>query len=493
MSKIKNEIYDVFISYRREGGETMGILLHDRLTAKGYNVFLDVESLNAGTFNSQLLTVIESCTDVIVVLSQSSLARCANEGDWVRQELAHAFKHKKNVIPFMLRGFEWDCELPEDIAELPLRNGVNASSNEYFDASIERLVTKFLKSESRNLEEQKSAPKLAKLAGIAAACIFGVAIVFILANLLLSGDDESLAPPNSANSGTDAASVPTTASQPTSPEPPSNADYSDRVTNRTLAASSRGIAAVKSDGTVVSFDIEEDLSGWSDIVSVSVGFEHTLGLKSDGTVVAMGSNSDGQGNVADWRDIIAIEAGPFFSLGIRRNGAVVAAGIRFPYHEQINQLKDVIALATGLNHIVALKADGTVEVIGPDSSGEGMVSGWSDIVEIAAGSVFTMGVKSDGTIVMAGEEPNPDWDSIASLAIGRDIIGLRIDGTVIAPEQTSIQNLQELAEWSDIVAVAVSFHNVVGLRSDGTVVYTRWMRFDDIGDTLDDWSGIRVG
>jgi len=52
-----SEKYDVFLSYRRDGGEAMATLLHDRLVAKGYKVFLDIESLNSGSFNKKLLSV----------------------------------------------------------------------------------------------------------------------------------------------------------------------------------------------------------------------------------------------------------------------------------------------------------------------------------------------------------------------------------------------------------------------------------------------------
>ena len=43
--------YDIFISYRRDGGDTLSQLIYDRLTHRGYRVFLDIESLNAGKFN----------------------------------------------------------------------------------------------------------------------------------------------------------------------------------------------------------------------------------------------------------------------------------------------------------------------------------------------------------------------------------------------------------------------------------------------------------
>ena len=141
-----SEKYDIFLSYRRDGGETMSILLRDRLSAKGYRVFLDIESLKSGSFNKKLLSVIEGCTDVIVVCSKNSLERCSNEYDWVRMEISHALQHSKNVVPFLLRDFEWPAVLPAEIDALRVQNGVNAGSNEYFDAVIDRLAENFLKS-----------------------------------------------------------------------------------------------------------------------------------------------------------------------------------------------------------------------------------------------------------------------------------------------------------------------------------------------------------
>ena len=42
---MKTMKYDIFISYRRDGGDTLAQLIYDRLTDRGYSVFLDIESL----------------------------------------------------------------------------------------------------------------------------------------------------------------------------------------------------------------------------------------------------------------------------------------------------------------------------------------------------------------------------------------------------------------------------------------------------------------
>ncbi|PFR26920.1 chromosome condensation regulator [Bacillus cereus] len=59
---------------------------------------------------------------------------------------------------------------------------------------------------------------------------------------------------------------------------------------------------------------------------MAVGSNHTVGLKSDGTVVAVGWNQYGQCNVSDWRDIVAISAGCAHTVGLKSDGTVVAVG-----------------------------------------------------------------------------------------------------------------------------------------------------------------------
>ena len=97
------------------------------------------------------------------------------------------------------------------------------------------------------------------------------------------------------------------------------------------------VVGLKADGSVVLAGRREsnynktnpyvfDVSGWTDIVAVSVGNTHILGLKADGTVVATGSNLYGQCDVSGWKNIVAISAGSFHSAGLTKDGRVVAVG-----------------------------------------------------------------------------------------------------------------------------------------------------------------------
>lgn len=132
--------YDIFISYRRDGGDTLAQLIYDRLTDRGYKVFLDIESLRSGKFNEKLFSVIDECKDVVVVLPPDALERCSNEGDWLFLEITHALKERKNIIPVMMKGFKWPETLPEGLEELQYFNGIQ-DSKDYFDAVIDKMVS----------------------------------------------------------------------------------------------------------------------------------------------------------------------------------------------------------------------------------------------------------------------------------------------------------------------------------------------------------------
>lgn len=48
-------------------------------------------------------------------------------------------------------------------------------------------------------------------------------------------------------------------------------------------------------------------------------------LKSDGTVLAVGNGWYGQCNVGEWTDIIQVETGPLHTIGLKSDGTLVAA------------------------------------------------------------------------------------------------------------------------------------------------------------------------
>lgn len=134
----------IFVSYRRDGGDITAKLICEALKNLGYTVFYDYDSLNGGYFDSRILDSIEGCNDFVLVLPPDSLDRCVNEDDWVRQEIRHALKHKKNIIPILLPGFAFPKNMPADIADIARFNGVQfvmAYFDGVIDAVVDRLTT----------------------------------------------------------------------------------------------------------------------------------------------------------------------------------------------------------------------------------------------------------------------------------------------------------------------------------------------------------------
>jgi len=131
-------MYQIFISYRRLGGEALAFLLHEKLTAEGYKVFYDIESLDSGRFDTKLLKIMDECSDVVLVLPPNSLERCKNEDDWLRQEIVHAIKTGKNIIPLTMNGFVFPSDLPDELSTLQNYQRVKVDFI-YFDGVLDHI------------------------------------------------------------------------------------------------------------------------------------------------------------------------------------------------------------------------------------------------------------------------------------------------------------------------------------------------------------------
>lgn len=164
--------YDVFISYRRDGGESTAKILRDKLTEQGYRVFLDVESLRSGDFNTKLYSVIDECADFLLVLSPGALERCQREDDWVRLEIERALEKEKNIIPIMLRGFSFPKELPASMDKLRYKNGLQ-TNYQFFDAFIEKLES-FLKAKPSGVKRVARHPAYKRILLIIAVVLLAI-------------------------------------------------------------------------------------------------------------------------------------------------------------------------------------------------------------------------------------------------------------------------------------------------------------------------------
>jgi len=248
-----------------------------------------------------------------------------------------------------------------------------------------------------------------------------------------------------------------------------------------IAAGREFTLGLKSDGTVLtvgsSWDGQCDVDNWTNIRQVAAGGRHSVGLRHDGTVVAAGSNSHGQIDVDDWTDIVQLVAGTYFTVGLRADGTVVAAGDNKHGQCEVSDWTDVVQLAASACswHTVGLRSDGTAVATGGNCDGQCDVGGWTGIIQVAAGGYHTVGLRADGTVLALGKNEYGQtalgsWMDIVQIAAGCQVtLGLRANNTVVAMG-SNIYGECNVSGWMDIVQVSVGYHHTVGLRADGTVV-----------------------
>jgi alpha-tubulin suppressor-like RCC1 family protein len=231
------------------------------------------------------------------------------------------------------------------------------------------------------------------------------------------------------------------------------------------------------------------VDGIADAIAVSAGEQHSLALKHDGTVLAWGSNQQGQFGlvvttpansatpqlVPGLSNIVAIHAGTAHSLALRSDGLVFGwgdntygqlgnppAGGPLVGPTLVGNLTGVVAISAGTNHSMALRSDGTVWCWGDNSRGQCGIGATptsvavptqtptlSGITGIAGGLVSSLVVKNDGTVWSFGDNTMGQ--------IGNGTTG----GTVTSPVKVST--------ITDAVGVAASGYNGVALSADGTL------------------------
>ena len=109
---------------------------------------------------------------------------------------------------------------------------------------------------------------------------------------------------------------------------------------------------------------------------LTLSFGHVVGLNTDGTVVAVGDNRNGECNVEDWTDIVAVAAGVTHTVGLRADGTVVAVGDNEYGQCNVEDWADIVSVAAGDFHTVGLRADGTVVAVGDNEYGQCDVEDW---------------------------------------------------------------------------------------------------------------------
>lgn len=225
------------------------------------------------------------------------------------------------------------------------------------------------------------------------------------------------------------------------------------------------------------------VAGLDQVRAVSVGQEHSVALREDGSVWAWGLNDAGQLGtglggqsatpvmITGLANIIDVAAGDYHTLALDENGTVWGWGnngngqvgngtnvqAATPVH--ITGLSNVIAIAAGSGHSMALLDDGTIWAWGHNGAGQlgtnsfssqqspVQVTGIDKVKAIACGGLHSLAVRGDGTVWA--------WGSNSTGQLGDGTYNLRL-----TPVQSSIAN---------VVSVAAGNSNSRALKADGSV------------------------
>jgi hypothetical protein len=193
-----------------------------------------------------------------------------------------------------------------------------------------------------------------------------------------------------------------------------------------------------------------------------------------------------------FKTVPMVVAGYGFVLGLKSNGMVLVAGIEdLSVKNEIENWTDIVQVVA-YGCVVGLKEDGTVVVAGDTGGSLKDTAKWSNIKSLHIMRETVVGVKDDGTVVIAGSlaqyynDELREWKGIIDAKIGRGIIGLKKDGTIIHTNDYEYARFigSDFHEWSEIVSLDVSETAVIGLKKFNGIVAAGFLsynvhKFDD--------------
>lgn len=182
----------------------------------------------------------------------------------------------------------------------------------------------------------------------------------------------------------------------------------------------------------------------NDFQAIAAGAFHSLALKTDGSLVGWGSNEilgndpnpTGQATVPAGNDFVAIAAGDWHSLALKSDGSLVAWGDNSEGQTNVPAGNDFVAISAGDFHNLALKSDGSLVAWGYNSAGQTNVPAGNDYAAISAGWIHGLALKSDGSMVGWGGNffgqatPRPGTNFVAIAGGSRHSLALRSNGSL---------------------------------------------------------------
>lgn len=238
-----------------------------------------------------------------------------------------------------------------------------------------------------------------------------------------------------------------------------------------LTANENTVLVLNQEGTVQLYgDRDYSIDHWNDIVLVSAGENHIVGLSKDGSVVAAGDDSYGQCSVSLWTSILDVSAGKSHTVGLRSDNTVVCSGNNRLGQCEVSQWEKIVDVEAGDMCTLAVTEQGTVKVAGSLEDKEEIES-WTEVKKIVNSGGFTVALKRDGTVVSNRlNDEVQNWTNIVDLECSKDnIIALDASGKVYVVGDNRYGQIKT-EHWDDAISVACGNGYVVHLNKDGQLI-----------------------
>ena len=119
-------------------------MIREHLARHGIKAFLDLIEPAAGRWRPRLMREIENAQCFLVILSKGCLERCSDQDDVFREEIVHALKTGRKIVPVELKRFRAPLSLPEELRVVWEWQSLKFDENTY-DEDMRRVLD-FVKS-----------------------------------------------------------------------------------------------------------------------------------------------------------------------------------------------------------------------------------------------------------------------------------------------------------------------------------------------------------
>ena len=255
-------------------------------------------------------------------------------------------------------------------------------------------------------------------------------------------------------------------------------------------------------GSITGYNTFQTVPSITGIKQIECGAGHTIALKTDGTLLSCGQNTNGQlglGNITSYSTFQTVPGvtgfkqvagGQNFTFALKTDGTLLSCGnntygqlginstttSNYSTFQTVPGITGIKQISCGYNHTIALKTDGTLLACGNNGGGQlginsattskystfQIVPAITSIKQISCGQNHTIALKTDGTLLACGNNGSGQ---------------LGINSTTTSKYST----FQTVPSVTGVKQVACGYSHTIALKTDGTLLSCGYNGYGQLG------------